>query len=182
MTLKLTPHIVAYLGSEEGLVPEAYKDSKGVWTWAMGLATTGGYDVLKYKDKPAPLDVCLIKSIDAMRAKYLPIVDKAFPKLILTENQIAAALSFAYRHGHLNAQWVTDFNRGDRSSAFKNYLNWTDHGRQVPRATRERDLFFEGKWPSLLIPVYTVSHTTYKPLKGTPKDLMPLLQQILGGR
>jgi GH24 family phage-related lysozyme (muramidase) len=64
---------VAYVGHEEGLVAEAYKDSKGIWTWALGVAATSGFNVQQYRDKPAPLVVCLRASIDYMRAHYCPL-------------------------------------------------------------------------------------------------------------
>jgi GH24 family phage-related lysozyme (muramidase) len=180
----LTPKVVAYLGTEEGLVPEAYLDSKNIWTWSMGIATTGGNDVLQFKDKPQTLTATLAAALGLIRAKYLPPVLRAFAGHTLTENQIAAALSFEWRNGTiLTAQWVKDFVAGDIAAARKDIMNWTDHGRQVPRATRERDLFFDAQWPAdLRVPVYAVAKPSHKPSVSHLVDVLPILQHLMGAQ
>lgn len=180
--LKLTAKTVAYLGSEEGLVLEAYKDSKGIWTWAMGVATTGGNHVLEYKDKPQSLETALQASIALMKARYLPPVAKAFAGHDLNEHQIAGALSFEWRNGTImTAQWVKDYRAGKLELAHKDFHNWCDHGRQVPRCTRECDLFFDGAWPKdLSVPVWGVAKPSYQPHGVKKVDLMPTLIKMLG--
>ena len=78
VTAKRLPRITARIACEliahEGIVREAYKDSKGIWTWSVGLATTGGWPVMQYKDNPASLEVCLQAYIDALLKNYLPAV------------------------------------------------------------------------------------------------------------
>lgn len=180
--LALTPRTVAYLGTEEGLVREAYRDSKGIWTWAMGVAETGGHAVRIYKDNPQTLEAALAASIALIRERYLPAVARAFAGFALAEHQIAAALSFQWRHGHLKAQWVKAVLAGRTAEARELWMQWTDHGRQVDRARRERDLFFAAKWPAdLRVPVYPVRRPSYQPDfgRGVHTDILPLLARLL---
>lgn len=179
----LTPRSAAYPLSEEGIVPEAYVDSEGVWTWAGGIAATSGFDVKQYKDKPAPMDVCLRATIDFMRRHYLPDVQRAFTKP-LTEAQLAAALSFHWNTGAiLTTQWVQDVNAGQMVAA-RTFLenHYVQAGRLAARRKREAALFFDGKWPSLNVPVWNVAKPSYRPSGGRTVDVMPMLQQILGGQ
>lgn len=179
----LTPRSVAYPLTEEGMVLEAYKDSRGIWTWAGGIATTSGFDVLQYKDKPTTLDAALRATIDFMRTRYLPAVAKAFAGHDLTEAQLAAALSFHWNTGAiLTAQWVKDFMAGKPTSARADIMQWASHGALTARRTREQKLFFDGVWPSLNVPVYSVSKPSYRPAGARSIDVMPVLQSILGGQ
>lgn len=180
--LELTPRIVAFVGTEEGVVLEAYRDSKRIWTWAMGVAETGGHPVQPFKDKPQSLEAALTASVALMRSSYLPAVERAFAGCRLSEHQIAAALSFQWRHGHLKAQWVKAFLAGDNARARTLFMQWTDHGRQIPRATRERDLFFDADWPSdLRVPVIPVRKPSYQPdfSRAVRTDVLPLLAKVL---
>ena len=179
---KLTPRAVAYIGTEEGLVPAAYYDGKKILTWAMGITSASGINVGAYKDNPQPLHVCLRASIDRMNKVYMPAVVRALGDE-LSENQVAAALSFQWRNGTIEkADWAKDFRTGDMDGAKAGWMNWTDHGRQIPRATRERDLFFDNKWPGeMRTPVYSVS-ASLLPIKPVLTDILPVLQQIMGGR
>ena len=181
---QLTPHVVCYISTEEGLVPEAYKDGKGIWTWAIGVAESGGHNVQQYKDNPQALDTCFKASIALMETSYLPAVIKAFPSKVLTESQIAGALSFHWRSGAIGkAQWVKDFNAGNIEAARHDFMQWTDHGTQIPRCTRERDLFIDGHWPDLTrTPIYGVAKPSYKPVRPHTHDCLSLIQQIMGGQ
>jgi len=181
----LTPRVIAFVLTEEAIGLSAYLDSAGYWTWAGGIAQTSGVDVKAlYKDKPQTLRTCLIATIDMMRRTFLPPTLAAFPGHVLTENQLAAALSFSWRNGPAqegHAKWVEAFLSGDLKSAKTLYMQWTDHGAEVNRATRERDLFFDGVWPSdLRTRVFTASAPSYKPVGGTMVDVIPTLKQILG--
>ena len=179
--LRLTPRAVAFVGTEEGLVLEAYKDSKGIWTWAMGVATTGGNDVLQFKDKPQSLEAALKASLGLMQSRYLPAVAKAFAGHPLAENQIAAALSFQWRNGTiLTAQWVKDFRAGDIALARRDFMNWCDHGHEIPRCQRECDLFFDAKWPvDLRVPIRKVAKPSYHPAGAVLTDILPALKGLL---
>ena len=181
--MQLTPKIVAYICSQEGLVPEAYKDEGGIWTWACGLTAASGIGVVSYKDHPAPIPVCLRATIDKLRSVYLPAVAAAFGKHDLTEVQLAAALSFQWRNGSIDhAQWVKDFVADDTATARKDFMQWTNHGKAQKRAELECSMFFDGKWPpDVLVPVWSVAKPSYKPVGAKVMDLMPILQQLMGG-
>ncbi|MET0251239.1 MAG: hypothetical protein ABW203_03590, partial [Novosphingobium sp.] len=55
----ITARIAIELIAHEGIVREAYLDSRKVWTWSVGLAETGGFNIKQYKDNPASLEACL---------------------------------------------------------------------------------------------------------------------------
>lgn len=178
--MKLTPKVVAYLAHEEGLVLEAYKDGGGVWTWALGVTNASGHEVYpRYLDRPQTLERCLEVSVWLMNNRYLPAVRKAFDTFVLTEAQIAAALSFHWNTGAiLTAQWVQEFVHGKPTSARKDIMAWSSHGVLTERRKREQALFFDGKWPSpMLCPVYPVRLPSHTPDFRHPHmtDLMPAL-------
>ncbi len=139
VTAKRLPRITARIACEliahEGIVREAYRDSKGIWTWGIGLATTGGYDVLQYKDKPASLETCIGAYLDAVQGKYLPQVLRAFPGR-LEEHQLAALLSFHYNSGAIGRLEANDMD----------FMQWRRPLEIVERREAERDLYLKGKW------------------------------------
>lgn len=184
MPTELTPRVVANTAREEGLVLEAYRDPKGIWTWSLGIATTGGHNVLVYKDRPQPIDVALRAAIGLIRTRYMPAVLTAFAGRDLTEAQLAGALSFQWRNGTIGrAEWVKAWRSGDLAAARELWMQWTDHGRQINRAKRERALFFDGAWPrDLRVPVWSVAKPSYRPVRPVLTDIMPILQSIMGGR
>lgn len=178
---QLTPKVVSYVLSEEGLVLEAYKDGKGIWTVAGGVAATGGYNVLQHKDKPMSVDAALRLTIDLMKHKYLPVVDKAVGGRQLTEAQLAGMLSFCWRHGAVKGDWFKKWSAG-LGHAADLWSNWNDHGTQIPRAKREAALIFDGVWPArMFTPVYSVNRRSYLPVDPVAQNLLPILQQIMGG-
>ena len=181
--MDITPRIVAYVASQEGLVPEAYKDIAGVWTWSAGITAASGIDVMRYKDSPASLHDCLIAAVTLMQTKYLPPIAKAFSGHDLTEIQLAVALSFQWHYGEImQAQWVKDWCVGKPASAKADFMQWTDHGRAFARAKVEQSMFFGGAWPAvILVPVYAVAKPSYMPVRAVMTNVMPMLQQIMGG-
>lgn len=175
----LTPKVVCFAAREEGIVREAYKDDKDIWTWSMGCATTSGFNVAKYKDNPQTVETCLRAAVLWIKAKFLPSIDAAFG-VELPENELAAALSFVWRNGTLTAQWVADFKAGDMEAVQSDWMNWTDHGKEVNRAKHEVDLFCNGVWPDdLRVPVYQVSKPSYKPVRPMLTNIIPILARIL---
>ncbi len=186
--MQLTPKTVAFTGSEEGVVLEWYKDGGGVGTWAMGVTNASGHNVDRYKDNPQSLARCLEVSVWLLRTKYLPDVERAFASAAtpLTEAQIAAALSFHWNTGAIGkTDWVKLWLAGmaDKAKTFllSHYLNG---GALAARRKREAALFFDGVWPAdLRVPIYPVRKPGYTPnfAKGVRTDIMPALQQILGG-
>lgn len=166
----LTVNAVNYCGTEEGIVLEAYKDSGGVWTWAMGVTNASGHQVYpRYLDKPQPLQDCVNVSVWLMRQTYLPAVLRAFTGYALAENELAAALSFQWNTGAIeNTSWVGMVKSGDRAGAEKflrtHYLNG---GTLQGRRDSEANLFFKGVWPvSAMSPQYPVSKPSYSPSWG----------------
>lgn len=178
----LTVKSVLYLASEEGMVQEMYYDNAKPprATWALGVTDASGHKVGRYKDNPQDLQRCCDVSVWLMRTNYLPEVLKAFGSYSLSENQLAAALSFNYNTGRiLSTDWVGMVKRGEMAAAEKflrtHYLNGGD---LQSRRDSEADLFFKGKWPSsLLVPVYPVKKPSYTPNFGKAK-LVDLTEQV----
>jgi GH24 family phage-related lysozyme (muramidase) len=178
-----TPKIVAYTGSEEGLVLEAYRDSNDIWTWALGVTAAAGVNVLNYKDRPSSIEDAVRASVKLIGDIYLPRVAKAFAGHALTEAQLAAALSFHWNTGAIGkTDWVRLWCAG-RCGEARHFLenHYTNDGELKDRREREAALFFDGKWPnSLLVPVWGVAKPSYRPHGSKPVDLMPTLQKVLG--
>lgn len=182
--MELTPKAVAYSLHEEGMVLEAYKDSVGVWTWAGGVTNMSGHEVYpRYLDKPQPLERCLEVTIWLMRRKYLPSVEQAFAGHTLTEAQVAAALSFHWNTGAIKkAEWVKAFCRGQMTLSRDLIMQWSSHGLLTERRKREQGLFFDGRWPAdLRVPVYGVRKPAYRPSGAKAMDLLPMIEQVMGG-
>jgi lysozyme len=181
----LTPRIVAYVASEEGLVREAYKDSSNVWTWALGVTNMSGHEVYpRYKDSPQSIERCIEVSVWLMRNHYLPAVLDAFKGASLTEAQLAAALSFHWNTGAIKrTDWVRMWRSGDATGARKflvsHYLNG---GVLKKRREKEAALFFSGVWPAdMRVPVYPVRKPSYQPdfRRGEMIDIVPLIKGIV---
>lgn len=182
--MKLTPRIVAAVAHEEGLVLEAYRDSKNVWTWALGVTNASGHQVHpRYLDKPTTVAHAVQISIWLLENKYLPDVVKAFGGHPLKEHEIAGALTFHWNTGAINrASWVKSFLKGDRATARIQYMQWRKPPEIIPRRQRDCDLFFDGKWPDLRVPIWEVSKPSYRPVRPRKMDILPMVQQIMGGR
>lgn len=143
LTLKVAMELICH----EAIVLEAYRDSKNIWTWGIGVTDASGHSVGRYKDNPQSLAHVLKIYIWLLREKYLPDVLKAFEGYVLSESQLAAALSFHYNTGAIGrASWVTKVKAGDMAGARKSIMEWRRPPEIIERRTKERDLFFEGKW------------------------------------
>lgn len=192
----LTPKIVTYCLHEEGIVREAYLDNAVPprWTWAGGVTNASGHQVYpRYKDKPQPLERCIAVTVWLMERVYLPAVQRAFAGFPLNEAQLAAALSFQWNTGAIEAtSWVRSAKAG-RSAAARAFLethytndrtnDGINNGSLTARRKREAALFFDGRWPAdLRVPVWSVSKPSYKPVRPVPTDVTAMLQQIMGGR
>jgi len=134
------------IASHEALIRQAYKDSVGVWTWSVGVTSATGHNVERYIGKPQTVERCLEVWIWALR-KYADDVEAAFKGFPLTEAQFAAALSFHYNTGSIGkATWVKQVKAGDMAGARKSIMSWKKPPEIIGRRTKERDLFFDGKW------------------------------------
>lgn len=159
----LTLRVAMETIEHEAVVLEAYKDSVGIWTWAVGLTKASGVDPLLYKDNPASMAVCLAAYVNRLRAKYLPAVVRAFGDKVLTEPQLAAALSFHWNTGAISsAEWVKSWCAGKVGTAELQIMNWRTPASIIERREAERDLFFHGKWAqtgtALVLPVRKPSY------------------------
>lgn len=142
---KIDYQVALEVASHEAIVRQAYKDTKGIWTWSIGLTNASGHNVERYIGKPQTLEHCLSVYVWALE-KYAAEVRKAFTKP-LTQAQFAAALSFHYNTGAIaRATWVKSFNQGNVALAKQEIMNWKTPKEIIGRRTKERDLFFDGKW------------------------------------
>jgi lysozyme len=180
----LTARAAMELIGHEAIVCEAYKDSQRIWTWGIGVTDASGHKVARYIDHPQSVERCLEVYIWLLRAKYLPAVRKAFAGHVLTEAQLAAALSFHYNTGAiLTAKWVGDWKAGNIAKAREEFMTWRHPEAIVPRRQKECDLFFDGRWSSDgKASVIPVSKPSYQPsFRGLKRvDVLPTLKVLLG--
>lgn len=144
--MKLNSKIVMEIASVEAVIRQAYKDSKGNWTWSVGLTSATGHDVERYIGKPQSMQHCMDIWIWAMQ-RYADEVSAAFKGHDLTEAQSAAALSFHWNTGAIGrAEWVKKWKSGDVSGAHKGFMNYRSPPDIIDRRKKERDLFFDSTW------------------------------------
>lgn len=160
----ITERIALELLGHEAIVQEAYKDSVGVWTWGVGVTSASGHAVERYRDAPQSIQRCLEIYAWLLRERYAPAVLKAFEGHPLTEAQFGAALSFHYNTGAIGrATWVQSFKAGRLDEAKAKFMEWRKPAAIIERRTKERDLFFDGKWSSdgkvMVWPVRKPSYT-----------------------
>jgi lysozyme len=142
---KIDYQVALEVASHEAIVRQAYKDTKGIWTWSIGLTNASGHTVERYIGKPQTLQHCLAVYVWALE-KYATDVRKAFTRP-LTQAQFAAALSFHYNTGAIGrATWVKSFNSGNSAAAKNEIMNYKSPKEIIPRRQKEQALFFEGKW------------------------------------
>lgn len=166
---RITPRIAIELIAHEGIVREAYKDSRGIWTWSVGLAETGGWPVMEYKDNPASLEVCLAAYLQALRVVYLPAVLRAFPER-LAEHELGALLSFHYNSGAI----------GRLKANAMDFLQWRRPPEILARRRRERDLYRDGTWTGDgTAMVYDVAKPSYHPVRGRKVAVAPIIERLL---
>lgn len=143
----LTLRMLIEILHHESIVLEAYKDSKGVWTWGAGVTSASGHGVERYKDNPQTLEHALAVYVWLLRERYLPAVRRAFKGRALTEAQLTAALSFHWNSGAIErADWVELFLAGNMTDARLRFMDWKRPPEIIPRREAERDLFFGSKW------------------------------------
>ena len=166
MSTKITAKVAQEIISHEAIVREAYKDSVGVWTWSIGITNSSGHKVYpRYLDNPQPLKRCLEIFEWLLREKYMPDVDAAFQGFTLSEEQVAAALSFHYNTGGIKkATWVTQWKNGETEKAYQSIMNWKSPPEIIPRREKERELFFHGVWSNNGTAIeYSVRKPSYSP-------------------
>lgn len=166
---RLTARIACELIAHEGIVREAYKDSVGVWTWSVGLAETGGYNVQQYRDNPASLEECLGAYLDALQTKYLPAVLRAFPDP-LQENELCALLSFHYNSGAISRLAANNMD----------FMQWRRPPEIIERRKRERALFLGDEWTGDgKAMVYEVAKPSYRPVRPKRVEVKSIIEGLL---
>lgn len=179
--MKLTERTLVELMSHEGIVREAYKDSRGIWTWGVGVTNASGHQVHpRYLDKPQPLDKCISIFEWLLREKYWPAVERAFKGKFLQEHEQAGALSFHYNTGAIEiANWVREYNKGNTEEAYNAIMFWSKPPEIIPRRKAERDLFFKAEWSNDgTVTEYKVSKPSYRPDWNSATKLEVELQGI----
>jgi lysozyme len=171
---RITERIALELLAHEAIVLEAYKDSVGVWTWGVGVTSASGHLVERYKDSPQTVQRCLEVYIWLLRERYGPAVRAAFAGHPLTEAQFGAALSFHYNTGAIGrATWVQSFKAARLDEAKAKFMEWRKPAAIIERRTKERDLFFDGKWSSDgTAIIYPVRKPSYAPNFGQGRRVM----------
>lgn len=179
----LTVRILQEIVEHEAIILEAYKDSKGIWTWGVGVTSASGHSVERYKDNPQTLEHVLEIYAWLLRTKYLPDVLKAFGGQPLTESQLAAALSFHYNTGAIKrASWVKSWLSGEIADARVEFMEWRKPAEIVERRAKERDLFFDGQWTGNgEATVFQVRKPSYAPKWGSAKqiDITQALKEVM---
>lgn len=137
------------IASHEGIVTAPYYDSVSVLTIFIGhTAAAGSPNPGSY---PKGVQRPVQEAIEVFRrdiAKYEDRVRRAFTRP-LTQTQFDAAVSFDFNTGGIHkASWVDKFNAGDMAGAKKAFMNWSKPKDIIPRRTKERDLFFNGRYSS----------------------------------
>lgn len=182
-TTTLTEPMLLEIMEHEAIVPEAYKDSEGIWTWGVGVTNASGHDISRYKDNPVSVLRCLEIYEWLLRTKYLPAVLKAFEGVPLKEHELAAALSFHWNTGAIGeATWVSEFKAGEREKARLSFLNWRRPPNIIGRRKCERDLFFDGKWTyDGFVTLYDVAKPSYAPKWSSARqvDIREALREVM---
>lgn len=146
MTNRVDYDVAMEVLSHEAIVRQAYRDSVGVLTWNVGMTNATGHRVERYIGNPASLQHCMNLYVWALE-RYAQQVRNAFAGVTLTKAQFAAALSFHWNTGAIaRAAWVRNFKTGNIAAARKAFMDWRRPPEIVARRTKERDLFFDGKW------------------------------------
>lgn len=169
--MKITVKCMQEIIDHEAIICEAYKDSVGVWTWGVGVTTRSGHAVERYKDNPQPVSKVITIFEWLLREKYAPDVIAAFKGRDLTEAQFTAALSFHYNTGAIRkASWVKSWMAGNVAQARLEIMNYRKPTEIIPRRTKERDLFFDGKWSGTgKATIYQVRKPSYQPSWSSAK-------------
>jgi lysozyme len=156
----------------EAIVLEMYFDSVGVATWGIGVTSTSGHSVARYKDNPQTVQHVLEVYIWLLRTKYMPEVKKAFGDHVLSEQELAAATSYHYNTGAiLKTDWVKLFLAGNRKAA-RDHLetHYLNSGDLTKRRKQEAALFFDGAWiGDGRVIVWPVKKPSYSPDWANPK-------------
>ncbi|MBS7542996.1 lysozyme [Ancylobacter oerskovii] len=173
------------LASHEGLVRQAYKDTRGLWTWSIGITSASGHRVERYIDRPQTLERCLAVYVWLLEQRYVPATGDAFRGRPLSRSQFAAALSFHYNTGAIaRASWVRLWLAGDDAMARRAFMEWNRPAPVIPRRQKECALFFDGRWShDGKITEFTrlTAARTPDPSSAVRRDIRAALAAVLDG-
>jgi lysozyme len=180
--MKIDAEIALEVASHEGIVRQAYFDTKNVLTWSIGITNATGHNVERYRNNPQPMAYCLQIFVWALE-RYAKDVRAAFAGKTLTKAQFAAALSFHYNTGAIaRATWVKLWKEGRVSEARQSIMSWTKDKELTSRRAKERDLFFDGKWSNYgFITEYTKVSATGQPIAPKRVNIRNDMIRALGG-
>lgn len=144
--MRITTRVAMEVAHHEAVIRQAYRDSRGTWTWAVGITSESGHPVEQYIDTPQSMQKCLRVWLHVLD-DYAEDVRQAFDGVDLTEAQFAAALSFHWNTGAIKrASWVQHFKAGDMRRARKRFMDWRKPPEIIPRRKAECALFFDDTW------------------------------------
>lgn len=181
---RTSPRGVAALASHEGFVPAPYFDSVGVLTVYIGHTAAAGAPVpaAMPRGMPADLDAALDEGFRVFArdlAKYEDAVRAAI-RVPVEQHEFDAAVSFHYNTGAIaQATWVKSLNRGDRSTAAEQIMNWRSPAEIIPRRQAEQRLFRDGTYPDKPTVVWKVDaagKVIWKPVRTlSPEEVVARL-------
>lgn len=171
------------LGSEEAILLQAYKDSRKIWTWSVGITSASGHSVERYVDNPATMETALSVWVFVLQ-RYADDVLKAFDGYELKQHEFDAALSFHWNTGRIKtASWVGFVKAGKIAEARDAFMWWDQPKEIIPRRKRERELFFDGVYHNTgTISLIQKVDKNYRPIFSSAKkvDIRDALQALLG--
>lgn len=181
--MQITYRVALEIATHEALVRQAYRDSRGKWTWSIGLTGATGHNVTRYIGKPQTVAHCLAVYVWALN-NYAEAVRAEFAVHDLAEHEFAAALSFHWHTGAISsALWPDLWKAGRREEARESFLSWRKPPEIVKRRKKEARLLFDGQWSQNgKVGEYTRLHPNGTPVWKSRRnlDISKELSALLG--
>lgn len=162
--MQMTDRGLLALVQHEGLVPGPYRDVAGVWTFGIGHTAAAGLpDPARMpRGMPADLEAGIREAFRLFRADitaYEADVRRAV-KVPLAPHEFDALVSIHYNTGGIaRAALTRHLNAGRRAAAADTFMGWLKPAAIRPRREAERDLFRHGRYPTGIIPVWSVNRS-----------------------
>lgn len=152
--MKLSDEGLLFIAREEGVVLDAYKDVKGIWTIGIGHTRFAGDPIPK-----RGMSLSFDEAIQLFRKdieRYERRVRKFLNGVEVPQHVFDAMVSFDYNTGGIfKARWAKEAKRGNIGRASKLIMNWRKPPQIIPRRRREKSLLESGDYGDLTrIPVY----------------------------
>jgi len=148
--MKISNRGLLEIAEHEGIVPEPYLDSRGIWTWGIGhTAAAGDPDPeAMARGMPDNVDDAIIgalKQFDRDLDTYERRVNAAI-KVPLKQHQFDALVSFDFNTGGIfRARLTTRINAGD-PDASDSFMGWLKPPEIRGRRVDEMRLFLTGNY------------------------------------